>query len=174
MGLARSRPLAAPRGGETVVVLRQAEALDFLVGQPAVSTTTVYEGDALLAAAFLRERVALVVKLNPWLGGRLFWSDSPSGEKPRKLHLAYDAAAVSAAAEAGDFFEFVALDEAKRLDAAYSAPTRPTSTSFRPPPQAPSQRHWTPLLCREGRCGGRSWLRPRTRCRSSFASRCTP
>ena len=131
MGLSRSRPLATPRGGESVVVLRQAEALDFLVGQPAVSTTTVYEGDALLAAAFLRERVALVVKLNPWLGGRLFWSDSPSGDKPRKLHLAYNAAAVSAAAEAGNFFEFVALDEAERLDAAYSAYQRgisPAST----------------------------------------------
>ena len=71
------------------------------------------------------------MNLNPWLGGRLFWCDSPSGETPRKLHLAYDAAAVSAAAEAGDFFEFVAVDEAKRLDDAYSAYQRgisPAST----------------------------------------------
>lgn len=71
---------------EIEIKLLAVEASSFIVDLPGVSTTTVYEGDFLAAESFLRERVAQVMLLNPWLAGRLIRRHS---EKGARLYLKY-------------------------------------------------------------------------------------
>jgi hypothetical protein len=59
----------APDG--TSLALLKLEAGWMMQYQWPITTVQFYQGDAAAAAAFLRERLGLVAKLNPWLGGRL-------------------------------------------------------------------------------------------------------
>ena len=60
------------RNGKTVLPLMPTETSFIMMdAAPSISTITYFEGDIYSAAVFLRERVALIVKKNPWLDGRL-------------------------------------------------------------------------------------------------------
>ena len=57
---------------EATVELLEGETSPVMLGMaPAISTVTFYEGPHADAAAYLRRRVVEVLRLNPWLGGRL-------------------------------------------------------------------------------------------------------
>lgn len=57
--------------GHTSVSLLHNESSHFMADIPAQTTLTVLNGQAAAAAAFLRGRVAEIIRLNPWLAGRL-------------------------------------------------------------------------------------------------------
>jgi hypothetical protein len=77
------------RAGERAVVLLPVEASDFVLSCSGITTVTFYRGDADAAEAFLRQRVAEVVRLNPWLTGRLLWAGDARSERLRRVRLAF-------------------------------------------------------------------------------------
>lgn len=78
------RPLPALRPGEACVELSSFESAPIVSLFPSISTVTLFEGDVLAAEAFLRVRVAEVVRANPWLEGRLV-----RGGPANNVHLLY-------------------------------------------------------------------------------------
>ena len=87
----------APRAGEVAVDLLPVEASALVLNLPAICTATFSEGDAAAAEAHLRARVEEVLRLNPWLLGRLALARGASGE-PARLRLLHAAAAPPGAA----------------------------------------------------------------------------
>jgi hypothetical protein len=62
---------ATPRAGEVSVELLPIENSALVLSLPGISTATVYEGDPAVCEEHLRKRVGEVLRLNPWLLGRL-------------------------------------------------------------------------------------------------------
>ena len=57
--------------GHSSVSLLHNESSSFMADVPAQTTVTVFNGHASSAAEFLRDRVAAIMRANPWLAGRL-------------------------------------------------------------------------------------------------------
>jgi len=74
------------KGADTVVddsgpneaKLHAVECSMVMMDEPAITTITFVKGDPAAAAAYLKQRVADIVRANPWLGGKL---TRPKGKK---------------------------------------------------------------------------------------------
>ena len=75
----RSRRRAARLAGHTKIDLLPVERSLMLMMCPAITTVTFFDGSATAAEAYLFERVAAIVKANPWLASVLD-RDPDSGE----------------------------------------------------------------------------------------------
>ena len=62
---------AAPAADEESIELLPVENDALTLNLPAITTSTIYDGDAPAAESFLRARIAEIVRANPWLVGRL-------------------------------------------------------------------------------------------------------
>ena len=69
--IARQRNRVSKVGKKALPLMATETSFIMMDAAPSISTITYFEGDHRAAAKFLRERVALIVRKNPWLNGRL-------------------------------------------------------------------------------------------------------
>mmetsp|Transcript_16868 Transcript_16868/g.42549 ORF Transcript_16868/g.42549 Transcript_16868/m.42549 type:complete len:242 (+) Transcript_16868:93-818(+) len=70
--LASPTPLEDEESSATChLPLQEWESSRMMLEQPAITTLTFFEGDPSSGALFLRQRVADIIRANPWLAGRL-------------------------------------------------------------------------------------------------------
>lgn len=98
--ICRQEKSGKPSNESSVELTAQESTLIFSQLTPAVSTATIYTGSADAAVQHLQARVAMVVRLNPWLRGRLVRRSAG-----QRIQLCFDA---SAACDSGP--EFQTLD----------------------------------------------------------------